>query len=448
MERWVAKFLALIGTFVLPLVCTLLPYKVSDWLTRRNNGGKHLLSYLMCFGGGIFFGTYLLHMGPEVRKIFNDALLVPYHIDYPLADLFVGVGFFVVLFSEKVVLRWNKRRMARKRQKMPCMMETERRDSQQLYGVSKCARSQHELCVECRAGLPCSGNDEGNLHSVADIVEHSVKIDEGIVKLMAVEDIEDLHVGFAGSTCKFENECPLSGTGECCTDTTKSELTEKEKQIIVSMKVDQQMSKEQVDEGDKHSHHHATRSIILILALSLHRIFEGMSIGLQNSAQNVAHLFIAVMCHETVIGFSLGLQFVKSKLTLRRLLVTSLICSAIMPLGVAFGTAMTESGHQSSSLDVANGILQAIAMGTFIYVTFFEILQEEIDPEDTSIGKIVFIALGFIMMALLDLIPEEQPINMLTTTTIITTLTHGNGSSTDSYVGTTIDVFRSSNASE
>jgi len=155
-------------------------------------------------------------------------------------------------------------------------------------------------------------------------------------------------------------------------------------------------------------HHHATRSLILILALSLHRIFEGMTIGLQQSVTSVVSLFGAVMCHEMVIGFSLGLQFVRSGFALRRLVITSLICSLIMPLGVLIGLVMTEAQSTGSSVDIANGLLQAIAMGTFIYVTFFEILQEEVDSEDTSLGKIVCIAAGFAIMALLDLIPEED----------------------------------------
>lgn len=306
-----------------------------------------------------------------------------------------------------------------------------KKNSQQLDDSirGRCFLSQSKPCDECRAGLPCSGINEGTVHPAVHSFEDSVKIDEGIVKLMTVDDIEDLDL----AVCKVQNECPLSGTGGCCADAAKEELTEREKQIIVSMKVDEKMTDEQIDDGHQHGHHHATRSIILILALSLHRIFEGMSIGLQNSVQNVAHLFLAVMCHETVIGFSLGLQFVKSRLNLRRLLVTSFVCSVIMPLGVAFGTAMTESGQQSNSLDVANGILQAIAMGTFIYVTFFEILQEEVDPEDTSVGKIVFIFLGFAMMALLDLIPEEQVTGSLATT--VSTI-HGSESVTDLFLTT------------
>jgi len=155
-------------------------------------------------------------------------------------------------------------------------------------------------------------------------------------------------------------------------------------------------------------HHHATRSLVLILALSLHRIFEGMSIGLQQTVTNVVSLFGAVMCHEMVIGFSLGLQFVRSGFALRRLVITTFVCSSIMPLGVLIGLVMTEVESTSGNIDIANGLLQAIAMGTFIYVTFFEILQEEVDSDDTSLGKIVFIAAGFALMALLNLIPEGE----------------------------------------
>lgn len=186
---------------------------------------------------------------------------------------------------------------------------------------------------------------------------------------------------------------------------------EEPQHVVVTMKMDEKCTSNESESGtmhgDHHHHHHSTRSLVLILALSLHRVFEGTSIGLQQTVTSVLSLFGAVMCHETVIGFSLGLQFVRSGFAIRRLVVTSLVCSLIMPLGVFIGLVMTEVESSSSNIDIANGLMQAIAMGTFIYVTFFEILQEEVDSEDTSLGKIVCIAAGFAIMALLSLIPEE-----------------------------------------
>ena len=59
----------------------------------------------------------------------------------------------------------------------------------------------------------------------------------------------------------------------------------------------------------------------------------GMSVGLKHSSQEVWALFAAVMCHELVIAFSLGLQFVKSKLPLKKIILFSFMCSIVMPIG-------------------------------------------------------------------------------------------------------------------
>ena len=72
------------------------------------------------------------------------------------------------------------------------------------------------------------------------------------------------------------------------------------------------------------------------------------------------------------------------------------------------GMTMSEVGEPSTLMGVVNGVLQAFATGTFIFVTFFEILQEEIDPRDTSIGKVTSALAGFIVISLLVMIPVES----------------------------------------
>jgi len=171
MPRWVVKLFALVGTFLLPLLCTLLPYKVSGYIARKGAFGKRLLSYLMCLGGGVFFGTYLLHMGPEVQTILKDSLLDPYGITYPVAELIVGVGFFLVLFAEKLVLRWNKRRIRLKgnesylqpvTSELPVIVTDVNAGGEQTpCNGGKCARPPPEdTCPECIEGKRCSGDKE------------------------------------------------------------------------------------------------------------------------------------------------------------------------------------------------------------------------------------------------------------------------------------------------
>jgi len=69
--------------------------------------------------------------------------------------------------------------------------------------------------------------------------------------------------------------------------------------------------------------------------------------------------------------------------------------------------AMSEAGRPTTAMGIVDGVLQAFATGTFIFVTFFEILQEEIDPRDTSISKVLSALTGFIVMSLLIMIPVE-----------------------------------------
>ena len=66
MERWLAKLIGLILTFLLPFIFTVIPHHMIACIDRHGNRGRRVLSLLMCFGGGIFLATYLLHMGPEV----------------------------------------------------------------------------------------------------------------------------------------------------------------------------------------------------------------------------------------------------------------------------------------------------------------------------------------------------------------------------------------------
>jgi zinc transporter 1/2/3 len=67
MENWVAKVIAMLVTFILPLTCTLIAYPMAGYIDKKGQLGQIVICRLMCYGGGIFFGTFLLHMGPEVR---------------------------------------------------------------------------------------------------------------------------------------------------------------------------------------------------------------------------------------------------------------------------------------------------------------------------------------------------------------------------------------------
>ena len=75
MKRWEAKVLALVGVFLLPFFFTVLPIKVASFFEKYGAKGQKMLSALMCFGGGVFLATFLLHMGPEVSKLLAESTI-------------------------------------------------------------------------------------------------------------------------------------------------------------------------------------------------------------------------------------------------------------------------------------------------------------------------------------------------------------------------------------
>jgi len=66
MERWVAKVISIVVTLLVPMVCTMIPYPMAGYVERKGKIGELVICRVMCFGGGIFFGTFLLHVAPEV----------------------------------------------------------------------------------------------------------------------------------------------------------------------------------------------------------------------------------------------------------------------------------------------------------------------------------------------------------------------------------------------
>ena len=149
-----------------------------------------------------------------------------------------------------------------------------------------------------------------------------------------------------------------------------------------------------------HDHDHVTfnphsplRSMILLIALSFHSVFEGLAIGLQKDLGQLMSLFLAVIGHKGIMAFSLGLTLAQANLNFRQYFLAILVFSAASPLGMGIGIAVSE--HQNLAADIANGVLQGIAGGTFLYITFFEVLPHEFRDSNNRMLKIMAILIGY-----------------------------------------------------
>jgi len=76
-----------------------------------------------------------------------------------------------------------------------------------------------------------------------------------------------------------------------------------------------------------------------------------------------------------------------------------LVFAVMSPLGIAIGISVMEAELAAGALIQA--ILEGLAAGTFVYITFMEILPHELNSAGQQLLKVLFILLGFTIMAAL-----------------------------------------------
>lgn len=195
--------------------------------------------------------------------------------------------------------------------------------------------------------------------------------------------------------------------------------------------VDETTNQAQLDNRNHHeghSHLHSAtelaasnwaRIMILLFAISLHSVFEGMTLGLCESLTSLLTLFTALSLHKLLIAVSIGINVAsetngtrrsgheRRKLVIYQSLAVFTFAGA-SPLGALIGWAVTDRAESVGFL-MAQAILQGLACGTFCYVVFCELLPKELQEEKgDKPGKFFFLFLGFAVVALvIALVPGE-----------------------------------------
>lgn len=111
---------------------------------------------------------------------------------------------------------------------------------------------------------------------------------------------------------------------------------------------------------------------ILMIALSVHSIFEGLALGLQTNEGSVINIVIAILVHKGAASSSLGISLVKTfpdNFRLCRQLVA--VFAIATPLGVGIGMAVVNAG------DIYEVVFSSIAAGSFVYIACTEVIVEE-----------------------------------------------------------------------
>ncbi|CAM9121835.1 unnamed protein product, partial [Bubo scandiacus] len=83
----------------------------------------------------------------------------------------------------------------------------------------------------------------------------------------------------------------------------------------------------------------AVRAGLLVLALALHAVLEGLALGLQEAEGAVLRVCLALLLHKCAVAFSLALKLLRGRLRPPAVAACLLLFAMMSPLGVGLGTA-------------------------------------------------------------------------------------------------------------
>ncbi|XP_072018278.1 zinc transporter ZIP1-like [Amphiura filiformis] len=339
-----AKILSLCILLLDTCICGMLPLCLVNCLRRAGtNTITRMLELANLFAGGVFLATLLLHLIPEASDALHGALEDNgLHINYPLSQLLVATGFFLIAITEQIAFCFYH-----------TVPDTGDQTLQPVYDHS--INATYEVY-------------DNNIDDISRILPEERT--PCITQLSTVDTLGQFSVSYEDSC---SDNAPLQT--HHTHDHVASELVLTRKTLTI-------------------------RSLLFFLALSLHSLFEGVAIGLQKSATDVVKTLLAVAIHKGVIAFSFTLSMTQQAILSRVILFYVIALAVISPAGIAIGIAVSNSDADIAA-DLANGVLQSIAAGTFLFVVFFEILPRELHGHKKCDGglNLLLTLLGFGLMA-------------------------------------------------
>lgn len=352
------KCIVLFSVLFTTLISGIAPWFVVRYVRKQGgnydiNKQRHMRLIFSClnmFSGGVFLGVCFMHLLPEVKRQMAYCLLqLKYHKDFPATEFLVVIGFFIVVIIEIIVSQY--------------MMNGNKSERQLSKSQGQYNTLNKEINVES-ASLTANRwpDDKSQYGAVSNTYADNEHIERTDRKSIASTSDQFTPTDSCANTIGDESEH----------DHLSLPTKDGEETVI--------------------------RSMLLFLALSLHTVFDGLSLGLQEDLSQLYSLFTAVIIHKILIGFTLGLQiFGYSLWSIRRSIMLMFLFACISPAGMIIGICIGRIKGHELIRTLTSAILNGLATGTFVYVTFIEILGRELAKKG-SIIQIFFAIAGFGLM--------------------------------------------------
>lgn len=417
-----AKLVSMLAIFVASLAVGCAPIVLARWLRPLRQPPPdcfygRLVSLLLCFGGGVLLFTTFLHLLPECRRTFRELeaagrirpLLEYFGIE--ISEICVCCGFFVVYAVEETVhfvldrVNHTNRRLRRQRP------AADRAAIHRTMSMRRCAEQTDDYpdasapspqCVSIAAGfghvlvngrklepepdsLPpadgCEGLRPCPLFAETEVSLFDHATDNTAMYRRSGENGDDGHVVLTTTTTAAP--APTGTTS----GSPQTQACQSQTSLLTA-----NTSSPSTDGGAPDDIRAVLRGLLAVLALSVHGVFEGLAVGLEQSPTNVWYMCVALATHKLVVVFCVGMELIGAGVRAACIVVYVCGFAVVTPAGTALGVLLLGVGGADDDDDDANdavgltngggfevvaAVLQAMAAGTLLYVIFFEVLARD-----------------------------------------------------------------------
>ena len=139
---------------------------------------------------------------------------------------------------------------------------------------------------------------------------------------------------------------------------------------------------------------------MLTLVLSVHSIIAGIALGTEDKVGLSIVIFIALISHKWSAAFALGVSLIRADIKKVKIKNILILFSFATPIGIVLGTTLSAilTGRTE---EIIEGLFDAIAAGTFLYVAIVSVLNNEFKQNEDRWLKFLMVSIGLGIMALL-----------------------------------------------
>ena len=384
MDYQMVLVLGAVVVYLIMTVCGLIPVcivaqKTPPSASSNASGGgnfseatERIISLCNCMAGGVFIAMCFLGLLPYSQaKTVVVLRQLGIETDFPVAEFLAVIGFFVMMSIEQVVLIYQKEQAT---QSMAMWDEP-----------------------------PSQRQDKAGLNY------YKTQVDESCSHLLSTVSKKQQQ-----QQQRLYQNIPMSTFQQCSVDDDPHIISiDKPTPTFETLSRQQQPPPRQQPQQHRFtSGHHCSqhvetlihrrggllRLLLLYLAISIHSLFEGMALGLQTDQLHIFHLFFAILFHEALVAFSVGITMARQQLPLSQGVKYILLFSTAVPAGILLGLLIQQVPSTAGS--VSSAVLQSLATGILIHVTFLELIPAEFANEKDRLIKVLFHFLGFLALAL------------------------------------------------